>query len=111
MKKNGSTNAKRQRREEHAEEDVEHAALRVDGADLDDLLAVFDRRLGRAFELDVRLDELHRAVRAGGHGLHRRAGEPVDHRAAGDQAEQEGRMQDRQLRYRRLVGQAPASAP
>ena len=36
----------------------------------------------RAVELDVRLDELDRAVGAGGHRLHRRAGEPVDHRAA-----------------------------
>ena len=59
-----------------------------------------------AFELDVLLDELDRAVGAGRHRLHRRAGEPVDHRAAGDQAEQERRVQDRQLRDRRLVLEA-----
>ena len=45
----------RQRREEHDEEDVEHALLRVLGADLDDLLRVFHRRFRGAFELDVRL--------------------------------------------------------
>ena len=49
-----------------------------------------------ALELDVRLDELDRAVGAGRDRLRRRAGEPVDHRAAGDQAEQERRVQDRQ---------------
>ena len=49
------------------------------------------------FELDVRLDELDRPVRAGGDRLRRRAGEPVDHRAAGDQPEQERRVQKRQL--------------
>ena len=62
-----------------------------------------------ALELDVRLDELDGAVGAGGHGLHGGAGEPVDHGAAGDQAEQERRVQQRQL-----VGvdrQAVASAP
>ena len=35
----------RQRREEHRQEDVEHPLLRVLRADLDDLLAVLDRRL------------------------------------------------------------------
>ena len=48
-------------------------------------------------EPDVRLDELDRAVGAGRHRLRRGAGEPVDHRAAGDQPEQERRVQDRQL--------------
>ena len=52
-----------------------------------------------ALELDVRLDELDRAVGAGGHRLRRGAGEPVDHRAAGDQAEQERRVQDREVRH------------
>ena len=50
-----------------------------------------------AIELDVRLDELHRAVRAGRHRLRRRAGEPVDDRAAGNQPEQERRVEQRQL--------------
>ena len=66
-------------------------------ADLDDLLRVLDRRLLDAFELDVRLDELDRAVGAGRHGLGRRAGEPVDDRAAGDEAEQERRVEEREL--------------
>ena len=44
-------------------------------------------------QLDVALDELDRAVGAGRHRLGRGAGEPVDHRAADDQAEQEGRVQ------------------
>ncbi len=50
-----------------------------------------------ALELDVRLDELDRAVGAGRHRLRRGAGEPVDDRAAGDEAEQERRVQQRQL--------------
>ena len=50
-----------------------------------------------ALELDVGLDELDRAVGAGRHRLGRGAGEPVDHRAAGDQAEQERRVEQRQL--------------
>ena len=66
-------------------------------ADRDDLLAVGDRGLLRALELDVRLDELDRAVGAGGHRLRGRAGEPVNHRAAGDQTEHERRVQQREL--------------
>ena len=61
------------------------------------LLSSTDALVG-ALEVDVRLDELDRAVGAGGDGLRGRAGEPVDHRAAGDQAEQERRVQDRQVR-------------
>ena len=49
------------------------------------------------FQLDVGLDELHRAVGPGRHRLDGSAGEPVDHRAAGDQPEQERRVQDRQV--------------
>ena len=66
-------------------------------ADLDDLLAVGDRGLLDALELDVRLDELDRAVGAGGDGLHAGAGEPVDDRAARDEAEEERRVEQRQL--------------
>ena len=80
-------------REENGEEDVEHALLRVLGADFDDLLAVLDASFFDAFQLDVGLDVLHRAVGAGGDRLGRGPGEPVDHRAAGDQAEQERRVQ------------------
>src|ERR1700722_17854457 len=81
----------RQGAEEDDQEDVEHSLLRVRRADLDDLLAVGDRRLGRSVQLDVRLDVLDRAVRAGAHGLRAGAREPVDDRAAGDEAEQERR--------------------
>ena len=56
-------------------------------------------------ELDVGLDELDRAVGAGRDRLRRRAGEPVDHRAAGDQPEQERRVQQRQL----VAGSAAAA--
>jgi hypothetical protein len=83
--------------EEDGDKDVEHALLRVLGADLDHLLAVGDRGLFRAFELDVGLDELHGAIGASGHGLHGCAGEPIDHRAAGNQAQEEWSVQQRQL--------------
>src|SRR4030066_165938 len=49
-----------------------------------------------ALRLDVALDEIARAVGAGGDGLRGRAGEPEDHRPAGDQPQQEDRVQDRQ---------------
>ena len=86
-----------QRGEEDGQEDVEHALLRVLGADFDDLLAVGDRSLLHALQLDVGLDEFDRAVGAGGHRLRGSAGEPVDHRAAGDQAEHERRVQQRKI--------------
>src|SRR4029078_11053543 len=78
-------------REEDHEEDVQHAFLGVLRADRDDLLRVLDRRLLAAVKLDVGLDELDRAVGAGGDRLSGGAGEPVDHRAADDQAEKERR--------------------
>src|ERR1041385_2153497 len=53
---------KRERREEDREEDVEHALLRVLRADLDNFLRVRHRRLRRALELDVGLDELDGSV-------------------------------------------------
>src|ERR1700690_157006 len=86
-----------ERAEEDDEEDVEHPLLRVRRADLDHLLAVGDRRLLGSVELDVRLDELDGAIRAGRHGLRARTSEPVDDRAAGDHAEQERGMEQREL--------------
>ena len=86
--------SERQRGKEHGQEDVKHALLRILGADFDHLLRIRDGSLGGAFELDVRLNELHRAVGARGDGLGRCAGEPVNHRAAGDQAEQERRIKN-----------------
>ena len=98
MKKYGSKNANASVAKNTVEEDVEHALLRVLRADLHHFLAVGDGGLGGAFQFDVGLDELHRAVSAGGNGLHGSAGEPVDHRAARDQAQQERRVQNRQVR-------------
>ncbi len=80
-----------QRTEEHGQEDVDHALLRVLRADADHLLAVFD--VGAALfgiELDVFLDELDRPIGAGGHGLRGRTGEPVDHGAAHDEPSRNG---------------------
>src|SRR5215470_13152428 len=64
--------------EEHSDEDVQHAFLRVAGADLDDFLAVGDAGLLDSFELDVGLDELYGAVGAGADSLGGSAGEPVN---------------------------------
>ena len=50
-----------------------------------------------ALEMDVPLDELHRAVGAGGDRLRAGTGEPVDHRAAGDEAQQERRVHQGEL--------------
>ena len=109
MKKNGSTNANARVDEEDRQEDVEHALLRILGADLHDLLAVVNRGLLHAFQLDVCLDELDRAISAGGHRLHGSAGEPIDDRAAGDQAEHKRSVQQRKAF--RVRGQAVRSGP
>ena len=99
MKKNGSTKAKASVEKKTASENIHHALLRVLGADLHHLLAVCHRRLRRAVavELDVCLDELHRAIGAGRHRLRGSAGEPVNNGAAGNQPEHEGRVQHREL--------------
>ena len=65
-----------QRGKEDADEDVEHALLRVLRADGHHLLAVRHRGLFRAFQLDVGFDELHGAVGAGGDRLRGSAGKP-----------------------------------
>ena len=109
MKKKGSTKAKASVAEEHGDENIQHPFLRVLGADLDHFLAVGDGGLLHAFELDVGFDELDRAVSAGGHGLRGCAGEPVNHRAAGDQAEEERRVQQR--KFVDVFGEAIRSAP
>ena len=87
----------RQGGEEHHQEDVQHALLRVLRADGHHLLGIGHGGLLGAFQLDVALDELHRAIGAGGDRLRAGAGEPVDHRAAGDQAQQEWRVHQREL--------------
>ena len=81
--------------EEHRDENVQHPLLRIQSTDLDYFLAVGDGGFLRALQLDVGLDELHRAIGAGGHGLRRSAGEPINHGPAGNQAEHEGSVQQR----------------
>ena len=107
MKKYSSETGKCQRDEEHRQEDIEHALLGVLRANLDDALAVFDRCARGAVlsKSNVGLDEFHGPISPGHDGLRRRAGEPINHRAAGDQAQQERRMQHRQVIVGRLVGQ------
>src|SRR5208283_5009512 len=86
------------------DKDVEHAFLRVLGADLNYFFAVGDGSLLCTFEMDVGFDELHGAIGAGGHGLHGCAGEPIDHGAAGNQAQKEGSVQQGELLH--IRGQA-----
>src|SRR4030095_7991244 len=75
--------------EEDSKEAVEHALLRVLGADLDRLLRILDGGLRDPLQLDVSLDELDRAIGAGGHRLRGGSREPVDSRAARNRAEGE----------------------
>jgi hypothetical protein len=81
--------AEGQRAEENGEEDVDHPPLGVDRADLDHPLAVLDGSLLGAFQFDVGFDELHGPVGASRHRLNGRAGEPEDHRAVSDEAQEE----------------------
>jgi hypothetical protein len=83
MKKKGSMKAQARVPKNTAMKDVEHAFLRVDRANLDDLLAVFLRGFDDLIEPDVRADELDRPVSAGRYGLRAGPGEPEDRRAAG----------------------------
>jgi hypothetical protein len=84
-----------EREAEHHDEDVPHALLRVLGADAHHFLAVLVRRR-RGVELHVLLDVHHRAIGAGHDRLAGRAGEPVDHRAAHDQAQDDLGLHDAQ---------------
>jgi hypothetical protein len=74
-----------EREAKNDDENVDQAFLRVVGADGDDAFAVFELS-GFLVQLDVVLDENDRAVSAGDDGLTRCAGEPVNHRAAHEQA-------------------------
>ncbi len=49
------------------------------------------------FQLDIGLDELDSPIGAGADGLRGCAGKPVDHRAAGNQSEQEQRIERRKI--------------
>jgi len=97
MKKNGSRQAKASVVKKTTRKNVEHASLGVLRADFHDLFAVGHGCLGGTVQLHVSLDELNGAIRAGDHRLHARAGEPVNHRAAHDDAEQERGVQNAQF--------------
>ncbi len=88
--------SKSQGRKEDGQKNIEHAFLRILGADFHDFLAVLDRRFFHAFQLDVGLDELNRAIGPGRHRLNRCAGKPVNNGATGNQAEHEWGVQQRQ---------------
>src|ERR1700728_3584767 len=59
---------KSQRTEEDGDKDIQHAFLRILGADLYNFLAVGDRGFHHTIEFDVGFDELDGAVSPGGHG-------------------------------------------
>src|ERR1700729_2876080 len=88
---------KRKRPKENRDENVQHAFLRVLCADGHHLLAVFHRRLLHALQLDIRLDEFHRAISSRGNRLRRSPRKPINHCAAGDQHQKKRRMQQRKL--------------
>jgi hypothetical protein len=90
MKKNGSMKGAGQGAEKHRHENVEHAFLRVDRTDFDDLLAVLVRRLDHLIESDVGADELHRPVGTGRYGLGAGAGKPEDRCAAATRPSRKG---------------------
>ena len=69
MKKNGSTNANASVPKNTAMKMLNMPFWRILGANLNNLLAVLNRSLIRAFKLDVGLDELNRAIGTRGHGL------------------------------------------
>ena len=96
-KKERFDKGKGQSGEEHRDEDVQHAFLRVFGANLDDLFAVGNAGGGSSFELDVGLDKFDRAVSTSGHGLRGSAGEPVNHGTTGDQPQNKRRMEERKI--------------
>ena len=104
---------KRERDEEHGQEDIEHAALGVLACKLPTtrLLSSIEALVGAAIELDVRLDEFDGPIGAGHDRLRRSAGEPINHGAAGDQAQQERRMQQRQITLGALRWSGRRSAP
>ena len=86
-KKFGSKNAESERERHQGDEDVPHATLGVLRADADDRFVILIVCF-RFSEIHFLLDELHGSVRAGGHGLHRGAAEPVDDGPAAYKAEQ-----------------------
>src|SRR5438132_4192615 len=88
----GLDKGKRQRGEKDCEEYIEHTLLRVLRADLNNLLAVGNRRFLHAFQPNVRFNELDCAISARSYRLRGSAREPINHCSAGDQSQNKRRM-------------------
>ena len=84
--------------EEDDDEDVDHPLLGVNGTDLDDFLTVFYRCF-RLVEIDIFLNVNDGPVGARYNGLDRGAGEPVDHAAAHEEAEDNFRLDETKFCY------------
>ena len=85
-----------ERQGEDDDEDVDHAFLRVDGADFHDLFGVGERG-GGGVQFDVVLNEDNSPISAGDDRLGAGAGEPIDDRAAHEQAEDDRRLHEAEL--------------
>src|SRR5581483_1923956 len=75
-----------QRGEEHRNKDVQHSFLCILRANRDHPFAVAYRCLFDALKLNIRCDELNRAIGTGGNGLGGSTCEPINNCAAADQA-------------------------
>src|SRR4029077_15575834 len=89
--------AEGQRGKKYRDENIQHALLRIERANLDHFFAVCDGGPVCAFELDIGFDEFAGAIGPGGDGLRGSAGEPINHGAAGDEAEEKRGVQKRKL--------------
>src|SRR5258705_4081076 len=89
--------SKSQSGKEYSQEDIEHSFLRILGADLHHLLTVFHRSLLDALEADIRFDKLDCSIGACSDRLNRCTGKPVDHSAAGNQAQHEWSVKQRKV--------------
>ena len=83
--------------EEDHDEDVDHPLLGIDRTDLDDLLAVLDGGF-ILVQFDMILDVDDRLIGTRHDGLDGGAGEPVDHAAAHEQAQDDLRLDEAQFR-------------
>ena len=89
------------RKREDDDENVQHAFLRINRADFDHALGILNRRCLVGIQLDVLLNVVDRAISTGRNRLHRSAREPVNDRAAQNQAEQNIRIQQVQLQIQK----------
>src|SRR5438105_4227229 len=95
--KEGLDESEGQRGKKYRDENVQHAFLRVLGANFNDFLAVRDAGGSGSVELNVGYDESNRDVSARSYGLRGSAGEPVNHGSTGHQAQNERRSTERQI--------------